>query len=186
MGNGEPGSHTWSSTDHDTCTLEPLGGVPEMVKWSAAVVITPKGWVGRVDNHITHRTIHLPVLPEVKPFHSEIDQLEPRCRTQEKTFEDWQGDAEQGDQETSFTPIGNYRLPFPRGVADVDTAFIEPYDQLVLDTAGYFSALDLERINWTRSDLLVWISDDLAQYRDDLQDFVVCERDHIRSLIGGY
>ena len=32
-----------------------------MIKWSAAIVHTPRGWVGRVDNHLKGKTFHVPV-----------------------------------------------------------------------------------------------------------------------------
>ena len=62
VGNGKPGPHNWSGTDQQTITTEPLGTIPELVGWSVSIVRTPLGWVGRIDNHITKQTKHLPVL----------------------------------------------------------------------------------------------------------------------------
>lgn len=67
VGNGKPGSHNWSAMDENTIRETPLGGIPELVKWSVSIVRTPGGWVGRIDNHIKKVTHHLevhPVLPE--------------------------------------------------------------------------------------------------------------------------
>lgn len=61
LGNGIPGPHNWSATDENTIQTSPLGGIPEIVKWSVSAVRTPKGWVGRIDNHITGKTVHLQV-----------------------------------------------------------------------------------------------------------------------------
>ena len=44
--------HGWSGTDEHTCTQEPLGGPPQLVRWSVAIVLTPGGWIGRIDIHV--------------------------------------------------------------------------------------------------------------------------------------
>ena len=61
VGNGKPGKHNWSFTDETTIQTSPLGGIPQAIKWSVSIVRTPHGWVGRVDNHISGKTVHLPV-----------------------------------------------------------------------------------------------------------------------------
>lgn len=61
IGSGKPGADNWSSTDNLTIETQPLGGVPELVGWSAAVVLTPHGPVGRIDNHLSKKTVHVPV-----------------------------------------------------------------------------------------------------------------------------
>ncbi len=63
LGSGVPGPENWSGTDNNTILNEPLGGIPEAVKWSASIVLTPLGWVGRVDNYITKKTVHCGVEP---------------------------------------------------------------------------------------------------------------------------
>jgi len=76
VGNGTPGPHNWSAMDHNTIRTIPLGGIPELVKWSCAIVRTPYGWVGRIDNHITKKTEHVDVEPNVnKVFYNKIDEL---------------------------------------------------------------------------------------------------------------
>jgi len=65
LGNGKPGPHNWSSTDENTIQTAPLGGMPELIGWSASMVRTPKGWVGRIDNHLTKQTIHVEVVNEL-------------------------------------------------------------------------------------------------------------------------
>ena len=64
LGTGIPGWENWSGTDNATIRDTPLGGIPELVKWSCSVVLTPHGWVGRVDNYLTHKTIHCEVEPK--------------------------------------------------------------------------------------------------------------------------
>lgn len=75
IGSGIPGPDNWSSIDEAACTREPLGSSPDLVSWSAAIVITPRGWVGRVDNHKQKRTIHCEVTPHVKDMMDEISQI---------------------------------------------------------------------------------------------------------------
>ena len=41
IGSGDAGSSNWSSRDHQTATQEPLGSLPQLVKWSIAIVNTP-------------------------------------------------------------------------------------------------------------------------------------------------
>ncbi len=61
LGNGIPGSHNWSGIDERTIIETPLGGIPELIEWSVSIVKTPKGWVGRIDNYLSKKTIHMPV-----------------------------------------------------------------------------------------------------------------------------
>lgn len=65
MGTGKPGPENWSHTDNKTIREAPLGGIPELVGWSASVVFTPKGPVGRIDNHKTGKTMHCTVEPNM-------------------------------------------------------------------------------------------------------------------------
>ncbi|MGD0002834.1 MAG: hypothetical protein ABSE06_01250 [Anaerolineaceae bacterium] len=161
VGNGIPGPHNWSGTDEHTCTKEPLGGVPEMVKWSVAVVITPRGWVGRIDNHLTHKTLHLPVLPAVKPFHTEIGELLPKVQTAWQEWEGWQG----------YQAAPNAVEP-------------EIVDPRVLAVSVHFNEDDLAAMGFDRKDLEYWIQDDLEVYDGDPEQFVNTERAEMRYLIG--
>lgn len=80
VGNGVPGKHNWSGTDEHTATKEPLGSIPELVGWSCAIVRTPNGWVGRIDNHKTKKTIHVPVIgqaEDVLKVMAELHELRP-------------------------------------------------------------------------------------------------------------
>lgn len=72
VGNGVPGPHNWSGTDHNTCLNEPLGSTPQLVKWSISIVLTPGGWVGRYDNYVKKTTQHLEVEPNIARFHQEM------------------------------------------------------------------------------------------------------------------
>lgn len=64
-GNGIPGRHNWSSTDEQTIQEAPLGGDPNILGWSASIVRTPLGWVGRIDNHIQKTTVHVEVVSDL-------------------------------------------------------------------------------------------------------------------------
>jgi hypothetical protein len=66
VGDGIPGPHNWSGRDNQTILFEPLGSTPEMVKWSASIVRTPRGWVGRIDRYLPEmRTVHVDVEPGI-------------------------------------------------------------------------------------------------------------------------
>ena len=78
IGDGIPGPDNWSGTDEHTIQTEPLGGVPEMVGWSVSIVRTPRGWVGRVDNHLTRQTVHCPVEPDLASVYQEVDTVRAR------------------------------------------------------------------------------------------------------------
>lgn len=75
LGNGLPGPQNWSGTDNQTIAEAPLGGVPELVGWSISMVRTPKGWVGRMDNHRSKRTVHLNVTPSMVEVLAEVEKL---------------------------------------------------------------------------------------------------------------
>ncbi len=63
LGSATPGPHNWSGTDNHTAEKEPLGGIPELVKWSISIVRTPHTWVGRFDKYKDGKvlTSHIPV-----------------------------------------------------------------------------------------------------------------------------
>ncbi len=75
VGNGITGPHNWSGTDNNTIKDTPLGGIPELVRWSISVVRTPGGWVGRIDNHLTKETHHVDVVPKYDGLQETITQL---------------------------------------------------------------------------------------------------------------
>lgn len=78
LGNSTPGSHNWSGTDNATCEQEPLGSPAELTTWAAAIVLTPTGWVGRLDSFQGGLvTRHLRVLPDLAQFKAEIEKLRP-------------------------------------------------------------------------------------------------------------
>jgi len=82
VGNGRPGPHNWSGMDEATIQTTPMGGIPELVKWSVSIVRTPGGWVGRIDNHLTKETLHTevhPMLPE--GFIPKIVAMKPKQYT---------------------------------------------------------------------------------------------------------
>jgi hypothetical protein len=63
LGSDIPGPHNWSATDDRTAEEEPLGSIPELVKWSISIVRTPQAWVGRFDKYKDGKvtTYHIPV-----------------------------------------------------------------------------------------------------------------------------
>lgn len=84
MGDGVPGRHNWSGIDEATIQENPLGGVPEMVQWSVSLVRTPRGWVGRIDNHLKKTTLHLPVEPQEHIAYSLVDEIRARKKSAEE------------------------------------------------------------------------------------------------------
>jgi hypothetical protein len=75
MGSGVPGRENWSGMDENTIQTNPLGGVPELVKWSTSMVLTPRGWVGRIDNHLAKTTVHLAVEPQSPEAYSMLEKV---------------------------------------------------------------------------------------------------------------
>lgn len=75
MGNGTPGEHNWSGTDNKTIAEIPLGGHPDLVKWSCSMVLTPRGWVGRIDNHLKNLTQHIEVVPQCNDAYSTYEEI---------------------------------------------------------------------------------------------------------------
>lgn len=67
----------WSGTDEATIRDEPLGGIPELIQWSASMVRTPKGWIGRIDNHIHKITQHVEVEGFPKDVIAVVESLMP-------------------------------------------------------------------------------------------------------------
>ena len=89
LGNGQPGPHNWSGTDQHTCTKEPLGAInPNDVGWALATVLTPGGWVGRIDRFKPGGfiTTHLPVEVEIDLdiFHTARKLLNEQIEEEQK------------------------------------------------------------------------------------------------------
>lgn len=57
----------WSTTDLNTIMTAPMGGIPEIVKWSASIVRTPSTWIGRVDNHLAKTHVVAEIEPNIDP-----------------------------------------------------------------------------------------------------------------------
>lgn len=76
VGNGVPGPHNWSGTDNATIKEGPLGGLPDLVKWSCSAVLTPHGWVGRIDNHLKDTTAHIEVFPQSKDAYEIFESVD--------------------------------------------------------------------------------------------------------------
>jgi hypothetical protein len=66
----------WSSRDLQTILKEPLGSTPENVGWSVSIVITPVGWIGRIDNYVKGIHKDLEIEPTVADIYKEIRELE--------------------------------------------------------------------------------------------------------------
>jgi hypothetical protein len=58
----------WSTTDLNTIMTAPMGGIPEIVKWSTSIVRTPSKWIGRVDNHLAKSHVVVVVEPNINPI----------------------------------------------------------------------------------------------------------------------
>lgn len=82
LGDGVPGKHNWSGTDNTTISTAPLGGHPEMVKWSCSMVLTPRGWVGRIDNHLKNITQHIEVVPQCREAYVVCDAIQEKKPSQ--------------------------------------------------------------------------------------------------------
>jgi hypothetical protein len=79
IGSQIPGYHNWSTTDENTIKQTPLGSVPQLVGWSASIVRTPRGWVGRIDNHIKNTTMHVEVEPNIPvEIFDKVQELEQK------------------------------------------------------------------------------------------------------------
>jgi hypothetical protein len=123
LGDGEPGLHNWSGRDNLTIETVPLGSIPEMVKWSLAMVRTPLGWAGRIDNHLTQKTVHLPVEPELKPTIQKVRSLV--------------GQHYEKHREDRFTFISDHLDDYLSDLSADDLVIYDPYGipwtQLALD-----------------------------------------------------
>lgn len=97
VGDGIPGYQNWSSTDEDTIWHAPLGSDPVMMKWAAAIVRTPRGWVGRIDDIARHITLHVDVLPHVS------QELFDQVRTLQKKAND---ELYRLPRDAHFVPLG--------------------------------------------------------------------------------
>ena len=112
VGNGVPGPHNWSGTDNDTCKNNPLGSYPGMVKWAAAIVRTPQGWVGRIDTYekkidntnpqkpeekIDQKTVHVKVkIPIPDSLFAEIEEVKKEWQEANQNY--WQKQWQQRQQ----------------------------------------------------------------------------------------
>ena len=96
VGNGIPGPWNWSGTDENSIQTMPLGGIPEIIQWSASIVRTPAGWVGRIDNHIQKTTVHVPVEGQAAGWVFEVEM--PRRFTPPEDAPDWGDEYEEDDQ----------------------------------------------------------------------------------------
>ena len=144
VGNGVPGPHNWSGTDNDTIEKMPLGGIPELVGWSASIVRTPKGWVGRIDNHKEKTTVHVGVYGQARQeTFDTIEKLKPRYnfpKAVDKTNKNWTLD---GDIE--WEPMFNREQyatehAYLSDLADYYGAFVDEFD-VAADGTVYLDSL---------------------------------------------
>ena len=92
----------WSGTDVNTIKTSPLGGIPELVKWSASIVLTPdKGWIGRVDSYKTGKMIEAEVTPNHHAWAQEtLDEIlasKPKRVFTPFINDDWEEDLDDLD-----------------------------------------------------------------------------------------
>lgn len=130
VGNGVPGAHNWSGTDQNTCTNEPLGSVnPDQVKWALAAVLTPGGWVGRVDRFKNGKctTKHLEVgyafTPQMSALKETAENLLAEQVAREKTVTTSITVPADFDNDFYGYPIGYDEGSLDFAQANIDEAF---------------------------------------------------------------
>lgn len=68
------------------------------MKWSASIVLTPRGWVGRIDNYVSGKTLHVEVDPPFKALYKKVEEIQKEEREKhpeefivdEMTDEEWE------------------------------------------------------------------------------------------------
>jgi hypothetical protein len=146
LGSGKPGPHNWSKTDNDTCTNQPLGCPdPDRVRWALAMVLTPGGWVGRVDQYAGGkcRTQHVQVEVDINwNIANQAQQLLVAQKDLEK-MEDF-------DTHQSIAKTDNLDDETNHAQAEIDDAFaiIEAAHYMLED--GYIQEA-IEATSWADS-----------------------------------
>jgi hypothetical protein len=157
LGNGKPGPHNWSGTDNATCRDEPLGCPdPDKVKWALAMVLTPGGWVGRVDQYKNgqQKTTHLEV--EIDIDWSTLNKAKKLLAKQKETEKEEEVKVER-QLPKYFSERGEYDTDFDSAHAAIDEAFN------IIDVAEYQL-----KDGWVKEaiDSTAWCYD-LARYYED-------------------
>lgn len=138
VGNGVPGTHNWSGTDNGTIKEMPLGGLPKLVKWSCSMVLTPRGWVGRIDNHLKEITQHIEVVPQVREAYVVTDKIraakpKPQWSRFSYPYDNW---WEEQEEDNEFLDMVRERFS-PTMLDDLGTTEEEMADMLA--DAYYYS-----------------------------------------------
>ena len=116
----------WSATDLNTITFAPLGGIPEMIKWSASIVRTPTRWIGRVDNHVNKTHVVAEVEPNVNPG--------LMAQTRDLLAEYWNRvEREQRAEAASRSPDNPDQLFFHSSLHEKDGAEIDDWLDVAYD-----------------------------------------------------
>lgn len=153
IGNGTAGAHNWSGRDNKTIDKTPLGSPVELMDWSASIVITPKGWVGRIDNHNTNKTVHVDVHPVIKDYFLEVEAiknakvkvvtvLDQRKRKKKSKFRKLAGNVMDyiGDAVTKSDPLEEYQYL-------LDDSYDELFDEFGLSDEEYW---DHKKKKWVK------------------------------------
>ena len=107
----------WSNTDIDTILNSPLGGIPQLVKWSASIVMTPRlGWIGRIDNYITHKTMVVEVEPNPRVWALEKlnELLDAKFPHVEEDYEELEEEDEEDPEDDTDLEEEDDTLDEPR------------------------------------------------------------------------
>lgn len=140
LGNGIPGPHNWSGVDEDNIKNTPLGGIPQLVGWSVSIVLTPGGWVGRIDNHIKGTTKHINVVPGYQAHYALMEILE----------EEWLEERSKKDPKVIASPelpkdwndLGTWGSDFEDGFELEVSLEWRSFEMFLEDTLGDFSLID--------------------------------------------
>lgn len=167
MGGNVPGPFNWSGTDERSIQETPMAGDPEMVGWSCSIVLTAmKVWVGRIDNHKTKQTVHVPVVGQAEHIHSRMQVLwgEMVARTPQSTWRTFRVETK-SDEEEEILPFGEEEIEAIEALSDYespDTSDGQPTWEDYQDRDRYLKALcdyygiDLEELEVERNGEVWW------------------------------
>ena len=155
LGSGKPGPENWSQTDENTCVNEPLGCPdPMKVKWALAIVLTPKGWVGRLDQFKDgqHKTTHLPVEANIDwSIVSKAKKLLKQTKAIEKKSKNgkgWSNNGHKGQTTVTVRKTGSKQTytieDLEEAHACLDDGFqMVKYAEMMIQDAHFQDAMDM-------------------------------------------
>lgn len=170
VGDGIPGPHNWSGTDNNTIRNEPFGIDPSMVQWLLSIVRTPRGWVGRYDNHDRKQTVHMSVGTKVSPkqYAAAADLIDHHVQAELRAATAYS----RGSEQVVSLPRKQGHRYFPSPVGSLRPRHDPAHPPKTDDVDPVFQQLDLEKgavdlvpieggienmlrvINWSRNSYL--------------------------------